>query len=113
MNKRKTFEQSHLAFFEPTEKVGLLGTIDPQGLPHVSLITSMQAKSPTMLIWGEFTKGLSKEYVRQNRKTGFLIMTLDRKLWRGKADYDHAATEGADYEMFNNKPMFRYNSYLG
>jgi hypothetical protein len=40
-------------------------------------------------------------------------MTLDRSLWRGKALWTHQTTHGADYEMFNNKPMFRYNAYFG
>jgi hypothetical protein len=40
-------------------------------------------------------------------------MTLDRSLWRGKARWTSRATHGEDYEMFNNKPMFRYNAYFG
>jgi hypothetical protein len=40
-------------------------------------------------------------------------MTLDRSLWRGKALWTHQTTHGEDYEMFNNKPMFRYNAYFG
>jgi hypothetical protein len=51
--------------------------------------------------------------VKTNPKTSFLIMTLDRSLWRGRALWTHQATHGEDYEMFNNKPMFRYNAYFG
>jgi len=40
-------------------------------------------------------------------------MTLDKSLWRGKATWTHLAKEGEDYEMFNKKPMFRYNAYFG
>ena len=113
MEKSKAFDPKDMKAFEPTEKIGLLATISPEGLPHVSLITTLQAKTPTQVVWGQFTEGLSKEYVKANRKTAFLIMTLDRKLWRGKALYTHSVKEGPDYEMFNDKPMFRYNSYFG
>jgi hypothetical protein len=99
--------------FEAEAKVGLLATVNPEGLPHISLITSMQAKDPARLVWGQFAEGLSKVHVRENPHTGFLIMTLDKNLWRGKALWTHAETEGEDYEMYNQKPMFRYNAYFG
>jgi hypothetical protein len=111
--KHSAFETSDLPALEPTTKVGLLATVSPEGLPHVSLITSIQAKTPRQLMWGQFTEGLSKKHVRQNPKTAFLMLTVDRKLWRGKASYTHAVREGDDYVMFNSKPMFRYNAYFG
>ena len=113
MKKTTRFEPADMGAFEAEAKVGLLATVNPEGLPHISLISSMQAKDPTRLIWGQFSEGLSKLHVRQNPHTGFLIMTLDRKLWRGKALWTHAETEGEDYEMYNQKPMFRYNAYFG
>lgn len=99
--------------FEPSMKVGLLATINPEGFPHITLITSIQAGTPVQVIWGEFINGLSKEYVEKNNKTGFLIMTLQKELWRGKAVWTHKRKEGEEYEMFNKKPLYRYNSYCG
>jgi len=107
------FAPQDLKAFEPTEKIGLLATVNPAGLPHVTMITALQAKTPTQLVWGQFTEGLSKHHVKENPRTAFLIMTLDRRLWRGKARYTHARREGEDYVLFNEKPMFRYNSYFG
>jgi hypothetical protein len=107
------FDEKDLKQFEPEAKVGLIATINPEGLPHVTLITALQAKTPTKLIWGQFSEGMSKEHVKTNPKTGFAIMTMDKSLWRGKALYTHKAAHGEDYEMFNNKPMFRYNAYFG
>lgn len=111
--KTNTFKKNDLVAFEPTEKVGLLATVSAEGLPHITLITSLQAKDETTMMWGQFTEGFSKKHVKTNPKTGFLILTMDRKLWRGKATYTHATTEGEDYVHFNNKPMFRYNTYFG
>jgi len=110
---RKDFDEEDLKAFEPEAKVGLLATINPDGLPHLTLITAMQAKHTTQLMWGQFTEGLSKKYIKENPNTAFLIMTMDKHLWRGKARYTHSTGEGEDYEMFNNKPMFRYNAYFG
>ncbi|HOI05519.1 MAG TPA: pyridoxamine 5'-phosphate oxidase family protein [Deltaproteobacteria bacterium] len=108
-----SFDADDLKEFEPEAKVGLIATVNPEGLPHITLITALQAKTPEKLIWGQFTEGMSKKHVKSNPKTGFLIMTMDRSLWRGKALWTHEARKGEDYAMFNNKPMFRYNSYCG
>jgi hypothetical protein len=113
VNKKKVFDRADLKEFEPEAKVGLISTINPEGLPHITLITALQAKGTKQLIWGQFTEGMSKNNVLHNPNTAFLIMTMDKSLWRGKAIYTHKAREGEDYEMFNKKPMFRYNCYCG
>jgi hypothetical protein len=107
------FDEKDLKEFEAEAKVGLIATVSPDGLPHITLITALQAKTATQLIWGQFSEGKSKEHVRTNPRTGFLIMTMDRSLWRGKAVWTHMTKQGDDYVMFNLKPMFRYNAYTG
>lgn len=107
------FEENDLKEFEPEAKVGLIATVNPEGLPHITMITSLQAKSVDGLIFGQFCEGLSKQYVKTNPRTGFAIMTMDRSLWRGKARWTHATHHGEDYDMLNLKPMFRYNAYTG
>lgn len=94
-------------------KVGILGTVTPEGLPHLTLITTLQACAPCTLVWGQFTEGRSKVHVGQNPKTGFLVMTLERELWRGKALFTHKAKDGVEHAQYNNIPMFRYNAYFG
>ncbi|MCE5263221.1 MAG: hypothetical protein LLG97_06780 [Deltaproteobacteria bacterium] len=107
------FAEDEMKHFEPEAKVGLIATVNPDGLPHITLITALQAKTPTELIWGQFSEGRSKEHVKGNPRTGFLILTLDRRLWRGKAVWTHERRSGEEFEMFNDKPMFRYNAYFG
>lgn len=113
MGKKNAFNRADLKEFEPEAKVGLIATINPEGLPHITLITALQAKGTKHLIWGQFTEGMSKTNVMSNPNTAFLIMTMDKSLWRGKAIFTHKVREGEDYEMFNKKPMFRYNCYCG
>ena len=102
-----------IAAFEPEAKVGLLATVDPHGLPHITLITSLRAKTATEMMWGQFSEGRSKRHVQENPKTGFLVLTPDRRLWRGQARWTKTVRSGPDFETFNNLPMFRYNAYLG
>lgn len=108
-----SLDERDLKAIEPDTKVGLLASLNAEGLPHITLITTLMAKSPVRLVWGQFCEGLSKTNVQKNPKTGFLVMTMDRSLWRGTAVWTGLAREGEDYAMFNNRPMFRYNAYTG
>ena len=111
-----TFSPSDIKALQPVMKVGLLATIDAEGLPHLTLISSLQANTPTQLIFGQFVEGTSKQTLLENPGTarvGFLIMTLDKELWRGKARFNHTSRQGPEFEMYNNVPMFRYNAYFG
>ena len=99
--------------FANDSKLGILATADPGGLPHLSLITTIQASDPGHLTWGQFCEGCSKDNVRRDPRVGFLVMTLDKEDWRGKARWTHGTREGPDFEAYNRKPLFRYNSYFG
>jgi hypothetical protein len=110
---KNLFSEADMKAFEPAEKVGIITTVTPEGLPHMSLLTSAMAAKPNQLTVGEFCQGKSKEYMRLTSKIGFAILTLDKKLWRGKALWTHLKKEGPEYEIYNNQPMFRYNTYFG
>ncbi len=113
MNKRNSFNEEEMKSFEPAEKIGLVASVNPQGLPHVSLITSIMAAGPNQLTLGEFCQGLSKQHIQKNPNIAFLIMTLDKKIWRGKARWTHLKKNGPEFEKYNDMPMFRYNAYFG
>ncbi len=110
---RTEFSEADIAAFKPTMKVGLLATVNDEGLPHLSLIATLQASSPTQLVWGQFTEGASKQFIRRRPQAGFLIMTMDKQLWRGQATFTHTAQQGPEYDAYNATPMFRYNAYFG
>jgi hypothetical protein len=109
----KTFTEADIQSTRPELKIGLLGTVTPQGLPHVTLLSSLMACGPSELCFGQFTEGMSKKHILANPRVGFLIMSLDRHIWRGKATYTHYAKDGPEYDFYNNVPMFRYNAYFG
>lgn len=109
----RPFTADEMRVFERDAKIGLVATVDAAGLPHLTLITSMQARDPTHLMYGQFCEGLGKTHVKENPRTGFLVMSPEKELWRGTALWTHEARSGEDYETYNRKPMFRYNSYFG
>ena len=113
MTMKNNFTEADMKVFEPAEKLGIIATVNEEGLPHMTLLTSVMAAKPDQLIVGEFCQGKSKEYMQRNAKIGFAILTLDKKLWRGKAIWTHLKKEGPEYEIYNNQPMFRYNTYFG
>ncbi len=94
-------------------KIGLVATIDEQGGPHISFISSLQPLGKDRLTVGQFCEGLSKKHILERNKIGFLIFSPAMEIWRGRALYEESATSGPEYEMYNRKPMFRYNSYFG
>ena len=84
MNSNKTilksFSELDMWSYEAEIKIGLIATINEEGLPHLTLISTMQASTPNEIAWGQFTEGLSKVNIHKNPKSSFLIMTLDRRL---------------------------------
>lgn len=109
----KAFEKKDLPRFEKDEKIGLVGTIDGNGLPRVSLITSLQAADDEHLLMGQFCEGISKDNLRQRPESAFLILTLDMSWWHGKMHWTGETDRGDEIELFNSKPMWRYNTYFG
>jgi hypothetical protein len=113
MQTLTVFSEEDIQNTKPEMKIGLLATVTPEGLPHITLISSLMACAPSKMCFGQFVEGTSKKHILENPKVGFLIMSLDKNLWRGKADYTHRVKEGAEYDYYNNTPMFRYNAYFG
>ncbi|RLD83279.1 MAG: hypothetical protein DRJ07_06955 [Bacteroidetes bacterium] len=113
MKIKHEFNQEDIKAFEPENKIGILATVNEQNQPHITMITTLQAKNSKELVWGQFSEGLSKANIKKNPKTAFLIMNLQRKLWRGKALWKYEKKEGEEYIKFNKLPMWRYNSYFG
>jgi hypothetical protein len=99
--------------WENDSKIGLLCSVSPDGYPHIALICSLSVKSKRQLMWGQFSQGLSKAYLKDNPKTGFLVVSGDQVWWTGKSLHTDVVVKGEDFDYFNNKPLFRYNSYFG
>lgn len=109
----QALDESAVKAFSPAEKIGIVATVNEDGLPHLTLITSIRAAGPKQITLGEFSRGKSKAHLQQNPRAAFLVMTMDRRMWRGHARWTHLRTEGPEYQSYNDLPMFRYNAYFG
>ncbi|MFA5449077.1 MAG: pyridoxamine 5'-phosphate oxidase family protein [Clostridia bacterium] len=94
-------------------KIGLVATVDDEGEPHITFLSSIQPFGDDMMTVGEFCSGLSKRFFTERPKAGFLILSPSMEIWHGRINYAKTQTTGAEFEMYNNKPLFRYNSYCG
>src|SRR5512137_2190778 len=92
-----SFSEDDIQRTQPALKIGLLATVTPDGLPHVTMLSTLLACGPTRLAFGQFTEGMSKLHLRSNPRAGFMIMGLDRTLWRGRANYTGSERHGPEY----------------
>ena len=46
---KTSFTEQEMKSFKPAEKIGLVACVNPEGLPHISLITSIMAPKPDQL----------------------------------------------------------------
>lgn len=108
-----TISKEYKDEFAKTMKVGLVSTVDDEGEPHITILSTLMAKDNNTMMLGEFVCGISKEHMTKRSQTGFLIMNLNKEFWTGKMDWKSKAKEGEDYIMYNMQPKYRYNSYFG
>lgn len=121
MNKKKSlpkwnFELSEEAieFTQPDIMLKLISTIDERGWPHITMISSNRAINKNQVVWGAFTEGLSKKYVKERSKQGIFFMTSNMpfKFLQLKADFTYTTSEGEDLEHFNKSNLMRYFTYV-
>ncbi len=106
-------DESSIKMMDCDSKVGVLATEDESGYPHLSFISSIQALNDNALTFGQFSAGLSKRFIMDQPHVGFLVLSADKKYLSGNATYTHSANTGREFDLYNNKPLFRYNSYMG
>lgn len=106
-------DEKSVQMMDCDSKVGVLATRDESGYPHLSFISSIQALGDHALTFGQFSAGLSKRFIMEDPRAGFLVLSADKKYLSGNATYTHSANTGKEFDLYNNKPLFRYNSYMG
>ena len=94
-------------------KVALLGTMDDEGYPHLTFMNTIQGFGERGLTFGQFCVGLSKAHLPRRPDCAFLALGADKTWLHGRARYVRTAQTGPEFDEYNNKPLFRYNSYVG
>lgn len=111
MNNKISEEQKKM--LESDSKIGLVVTEDAEGYPHITFISSLQSLGEDQMTFGKFSEGLSKKHIAERPEIGFLALNGDMDFLRGNAVFTHTANTGEEFDNYNAKPMFRYNSYFG
>jgi hypothetical protein len=106
-------DDASIQMMDCDSKVGVLATEDESDYPHLSFISSIQALGEHALTFGQFSAGLSKRFILDRPRVGFLVLSADKRYLSGNAVYTHSANTGKEFDLYNNKPLFRYNSYMG
>lgn len=103
-----------IEFTQPDIMLKLISTIDDRGWPHITLISSNRAINEKQIVWGAFTEGTSKKYVKKRPKQGIFFMTSEMpfKFIQVKAEFSHTTSEGEDLEHFNKSQLMRYFTYV-
>ena len=101
------------ALMQPDNKIGVLATCDADGMPHLALITSLQALGSNQMSFGKFAAGISKGYVVERPDVAFLVLNASMQWVAGNMRFSHTLNTGPLFEEYNSKPLFRYNAYLG
>ena len=92
----------------------LLGTIDEKGWPHLTFIASNRAKTDKQLVWGQFLQGNSKQYIQDNPKHGYLLMSINMpfKMVQIKANFTHTLNSSEDLDSLNTGEDMRYSTTM-
>lgn len=109
----KTFDQPTIEMLQNDSKIGILMTEDETGYPHLTFLSSIQARGEKGVTWGQFCVGLSKKFIKERPDTAFLALDASYQFVRGRARFTHTETTGEVFDEYNNKPLFRYNTYFG
>jgi hypothetical protein len=87
--------------------------MDDFGFPHLTFITSIQGLGDDKMTFGKFCEGLSKRHIEARPDSRFLAISADMRWLRGAMRYVETRNTGDVFDEYNNKPLFRYNSYFG
>ncbi len=109
----KKIDSEAFQLLEQDSKIGVLATLDESGYPHLTFLSSIQALDETHLAFGQFCSGLSKRFILERPEVGFLALDAQKRYLCGHAAYTHSETSGEIFDLYNAKPLFRYNSYMG
>ncbi|MDR0434745.1 MAG: hypothetical protein LBH21_06745 [Gracilibacteraceae bacterium] len=109
----RSLREINTKFMADEKKLDFYGTLGPDGWPHITVLNSLLQLDETTLVWGQFCQGLSKRNHQLNHKIGFLLLSPDKRILTGRADWLESRTAGAEFDMYNSIPRYRYNSYFG
>ena len=95
--------------FASPYKIALVACHDESDDVHITLLSSLMNRGDDEMTLGEFVKGQSKSLFHEKPQSAFLIMNLSMDFWTGTMDFYGKKTEGEEYVIYNEMPLYRFN----
>lgn len=109
----KSINKVNTSYRHDEEQIDFYGTVNEDGTPHITMLTSLHIYDGDTFIWGEYSAGKSKRNQRVRTKVGFLSVIGGTKAAAGKADWVESQKSGKMLDALNQIPEFRYNNVNG
>ena len=109
----KTIDHVNTTYAHEEEQIDFYATINADGTPHITMLTSLHIYDEDTFLWGEYSAGQSKRNQQVRTKVGFLSL-IDRHTGAfGQADWTAAEKSGEKLDALNQIPEYRYNNVNG
>ena len=90
---KDSFLSSDVEELQRKTKIGIVASISRGGFPHISLVPSVKVNSQRIMTVQGLHPSLANDHLQTHQKMGFLILTTDKYMWRGKALYGSGKEE--------------------
>jgi hypothetical protein len=89
-----------------------LATLNPEGVPNVVPIISLEAVDESTIIFGEFMIWKTRRNLEANPRVSVAVMTASQG-WVIKGDFQEFQRSGPHFDRIMASDTFRYNAYAG
>jgi len=89
-----------------------LATLNPEGVPNVVPIISLEAVDESTIIFGEFMMWKTRRNLEANPRVCVAVMTASQG-WVIKGDFQEFQRSGPHFDRIMASDTFRYNAYAG
>jgi predicted pyridoxine 5'-phosphate oxidase superfamily flavin-nucleotide-binding protein len=89
-----------------------LATLNPEGVPNVVPIISLEAVDESTVIFGEFMMWKTRRNLEANPRVSVAVMTASEG-WVIKGDFQEFQRSGPYFDRIMASDTFRYNAYAG
>jgi len=110
-NHLTIFSEEDIKKHQPEMKVGLLATVTPEGLPHVTMLSTVMACGPPRYAW-PVHRGNVEEAHPPESKNRLPDDEPGSEPVARQGHYTHSARNGREIRLLQQRPLFRYKRLL-
>jgi predicted pyridoxine 5'-phosphate oxidase superfamily flavin-nucleotide-binding protein len=100
--------------FNDPKAVKFLATVGEDGRPNVAYISSLRAVDEETLVYADTVGVKTKQNLKPNAPVAANVLLREKAIsYQVKGTFLGFQTSGPYYEMLNELPEFKYNTYFG